>query len=173
MIEVSSLSPDTLQQLAGGNTTPLPSREQVLLELLSDPSLAWNASRARDDVTWDSINGQDPTTALLGDLDDIGRPMRRHDSRVRNHGLQPMKGHTGIDWHTVELETLSTTTENYDIVLRKTRVNSYSHRTRVHFDNTSYSAEFSDREDKSQRVAVDGQHHPALEKLFNQIAKTL
>jgi hypothetical protein len=81
-----------------------------------------------------------------------------------------MPRHVGMDWHTVESETLSAQTELYTVSFKKTGVNSYSHQFRERYDRQWYVAEFVSRDEHGQRLVLDETKFPVLESLFQAIA---
>lgn len=78
--------------------------------------------------------------------------------------------HVGIDWHTAESVTLSARTGEYEVVLTKTAVNSYSHRTRTGIDKSWVTVEFFDPHEHARRLSLDGSTFPEVRDLFEEIA---
>jgi hypothetical protein len=143
----------------------MPSREEALIEALREPALVWKSARTREHRSWESGGGSDPRCPDLDPLSDTGILQAASGLRSRS-----MPRHVGMDWHTVESETLSAQTEQYTVSFKKTAVNSYSHQLRESYVRQWYVAEFVRRDDKDQRLVLDQAKFPVLESLFHEIA---
>jgi hypothetical protein len=76
----------------------------------------------------------------------------------------------GIDWHTVESETLSTRTEQYAVFFKKTVVRSYAHQLGQVLDRRKYEIEFVSIGNQSQKFLLNETTSPDLESIFEEIS---
>jgi hypothetical protein len=143
----------------------MPGREQVLLDTLRDSSLVWQSAHKRDSRSWRSGGGSDPFRPNLD-------PLSERELTPTNSGIskRSLEGDIGLDWHTVEESTLTTQTEDHDVILQKTLVNSYSHQVRKSMNRRSYTAEFVSRHDKDQRCSLNDSTCPAVRDLFEELS---
>lgn len=151
----------------------MPTRDEVLVETLRDASLTWSSSRSRQHETWKS-DARSYILSPSAGLDDGLSPRPHRGFGIG--GVRPalrLMTYAQIDWHTVETETLRTTTDALEVVFTKTHVNAYSHQFRQGTDKTSYVAEFRSLDDKDQRVRVEESQCPALARIFQDIAKRI
>jgi hypothetical protein len=143
----------------------MPNRELLLLEGLRNPSIEWKISHKRDHRSWRSGEETDPCHHSLATSCDVMSP-RATSSRGNRLGQM----HVGTDWHTTESVTLTARTGEHEVVLNKTAVNSYSHRTRAGIDKSWFTVEFFDPHEDARRLSVDGSKFPVLRDLFEEIA---
>jgi hypothetical protein len=150
----------------------MPSREQALIDSLKDIDLSWQIKSAKDHRSWES-SGVDP---YAPNPDPLNEGLFSNHFRLlpdRSFSGRRFPHSTGIDWHTVETETLSTENDLYTISFRRTHINSYMHHLRRGVNEISYTAEFVDRSDASHKVVVDSAQFPELGTLFSLISKSV
>jgi hypothetical protein len=144
----------------------MPCREQFLLQFLQEARLEWKMTRALEHRSWESGGGSDPRCP------DLDPPLSdRQFLRTPFGGFGRSMGvHIGMDWQTINSETLSASREQYDVFVKKTIVNSYSHQVRQSITRCWYAVEVVSREDKRQIVSFDEAGFPTLGAFFEEIA---
>jgi hypothetical protein len=146
----------------------LPARAQMLIESLRDPALQWRSSHTQGREAWESDRGVDPTRPVLET--DYPSSRRGHSTSVRGGSFGP-RPHAHVDWHTTDSVVLASSTDLYEVILRKTHVNSYSHRTRTGVDKTWYSAEFRSLNGERDTVTSNDSECPILARVFEDISR--
>lgn len=150
----------------------MPSREQALVDSLQDIGLSWQLKSTKDHMSWEST-GVDP---FAPNPDPFNEGLfSRHERLLPDLSFssRSFPRSTGLDWHTVETDTLTTSSDLHRISFHRTHVNSYQHHQRRGVNEISYTVEFVDRCDASQRVVVDNAQFPELATLFRSISKTV
>lgn len=143
----------------------MPSRQEALIGNLRDQSLMWQSSRAQEHRSWESGGGSDPRCPDLDPLSDAS--FLRANSGMRSGS---MRRNIGMDWHSVESETLNTETEQYVVSFKKTVARSYSHQLQEIIDRSWYVVDFVSRDDQGQRFSLNETGCPQLRDIFEEIA---
>jgi hypothetical protein len=142
----------------------MPGREEFFIENLRESSLVWQSSRTQEERSWQR-GGSDPRCPnfdTLSDMDILGMTPRISS--------RSMMRHTERDWRTIESQTLSAQTDEYDVAFKKTHLRSYSGRLGESLDKCWYTVDFISRSDHTQIFSLDDTKFPSLGPVFEEIA---
>jgi hypothetical protein len=165
--------PNEIRPHAVSPEASLPPREQVLIDSLLDPNMEWRSEYREDTTSW-HCSQPDPFLPNLDRHDEMGAVRGGRGSRLaqRSSGWAGMNSmhSTGWDWHSVKIQELTHSGEEYDISFSKTHTNWYSHSSRHLGDNVSYKVRLTDRADPTQSFAISGEQYDKLARIFDEIA---
>ena len=152
----------------------LPPRELALLEDLQNPSLQWLSTKGEEHNAWESDGTSNPyrrgSAPNAPEAPNAPRPYSPLCKLDLNDVTLSPSAHRHTDWHTIDRETLSVTTDAHTINFSQTRSDSYSHHTRQRRSTISYTLTFIDREDTGRRTTLSGSEHLQLAELFKAIS---